>query len=182
MIKNFWNVFCLVDIIYKHKYMALFTKITVFAKYSLKLYGIWSIVNLLEICKTVYSRAMFSSTFSHRAVLYARWREADSWHGFYIGLHIPVDTFLLRRWLALTCLWLYPQTYPILWCAVLTVSIVGSSRAWLYSFLCAILIRSKNAVPVECCFIFLLPVFLYNVDASGTIGWFTQQFLPAAAA
>lgn len=87
MIKDFWNAFCLVDIIYKHKYMALFTKITVFAKYSLKLYGIWSIVNLLEICKTVYSRAMFSSTFSHRAVLYARWREADSWHGFYIGLH-----------------------------------------------------------------------------------------------
>ena len=120
--------------------------------------------------------------FFKQCIFDAEWRGADSWHGFYIGLHIPVDTFLLRRWLALTCLWLYPQTYPILWCAVLTVSIVGSSRAWLYSFLCAILIRSKNAVPVECCFILLLPVFLYNVDASGTIGWFTQQFLPAAAA
>ena len=67
--------------------MALFTKITVFAKYSLKLYEIWSIVTLLEICKAVFSRAMYSSAFSHRVFLNVKWREADSWHGFSIGLH-----------------------------------------------------------------------------------------------
>ena len=69
MIKNFWNVFCLVDIIYKHKYMALFTKITVFAKYSLKLCGFWSIVSLLEIYRVKLARAMYSSAFSNSAFL-----------------------------------------------------------------------------------------------------------------
>lgn len=49
--------------------MALFTKITVFAKYSLKLCGFWSIVTLLEIYRVEFARAMYSSAFSHSAFL-----------------------------------------------------------------------------------------------------------------
>lgn len=43
--------------------MSLFTKITVFAKYGLKLCGFWSIVCLLEIYRVVFARAMYSSAF-----------------------------------------------------------------------------------------------------------------------
>ena len=49
--------------------MALFTKITVFAKYSLKLCGFWSIVSLLEIYRVKLARAMYSSAFSNSAFL-----------------------------------------------------------------------------------------------------------------
>ena len=49
--------------------MALFTKITVFAKYGLKLCGFWSIVSLLEIYRVGFARAMYSSAFSHSAFL-----------------------------------------------------------------------------------------------------------------
>lgn len=49
--------------------MALFTKITVFAKYSLKLCGFWSIVTLLEIYRVEFARAMYSSAFLHSAFL-----------------------------------------------------------------------------------------------------------------
>ena len=49
--------------------MAFFTKITVFAKYSLKLCGFWSIVSLLEIYRVKLARAMYSSAFSNSAFL-----------------------------------------------------------------------------------------------------------------
>ena len=123
--------------------MALFTKITVFAKYSLKLCGFWSIVCLLEIYRVVFTRAMYSSDFSH-SVFWRHAEEADSWHGFYIGLHAaqtavetPLRSHLSGR-LAFAqgrlFVWCPNQLVP-LWCTARLVPLCRSFVCFIPFFL-----------------------------------------------